>query len=156
MLCRAGALSWTPSECSYFNTASGLLSSVSAGQLVLPFMSYLGNRRAFEYGATIGAAAYIGQALSWRGASKLQISVQYAVAIFVIQSVPAACVSGSMPPADVYRVATLSDAFKGVCEWFVSVGMLAAAAALDEGDDNQAGNRGDREAAASLALVATL
>eukprot|EP01050_Picozoa_sp_SAG11_P013631 SAG11_NODE_1606_length_4591_cov_1.769813_2_plen_68_part_00 len=56
-----------------------MFASLSAGQLVMPFMRRQGNRLAFEQGALVGALAYFLMAVSWmpRGASRARMACQY-------------------------------------------------------------------------------
>ena len=53
--CAQGPLGWSPGENSYFGAAEQLLISVSSARISIPFMKRVGNRRAFEIGALIGA-----------------------------------------------------------------------------------------------------
>ena len=62
--------------------------------IVLPFMSKRGNKDAFQIGAMVGTLSYAIQALSWlpRGAARVCTACQYAFGIFLLHSLPSACI----------------------------------------------------------------
>ena len=81
-----GSLSWTPADQSYYGSFQSLLGIMSQGSVVMPLLSRLGSKRAFELGSLFSAAGLllVSQAGRPLSASKLRKTAQLGFALLVM------------------------------------------------------------------------
>jgi hypothetical protein len=111
---RFGVLRWSPADDSRFTSCYNIAGLGSQKWVVVPFLRRVGNRKAFEIGALATAVGYLIQSQSsrWAGAGKLQMAIQYAVGMMILQAWPAA-MPNSMRAMIVKQGMETSDAGKG-------------------------------------------
>ena len=81
-----GSLGWTPADQTYYGSFQSLLGIMTQGSVVMPLLSRLGSKRAFELGSLFSAAGLllVSQAGRPLSASKLRKTVQLVVALLVM------------------------------------------------------------------------
>ena len=81
-----GSLGWTPADQTYYGSFQSLLGIMTQGSVVMPLLSWLGSKRAFEMGSLFSAAGLllVSQAGRPLSASKLRKTVQLIVALLVM------------------------------------------------------------------------
>ena len=81
-----GSLGWTPADQTYYGSFQSLLGIMTQGSVVMPLLSRLGSKRAFEMGSLFSAAGLllVSQAGRPLSASKLRKTVQLVVALLVM------------------------------------------------------------------------
>ena len=81
-----GSLGWTPADQSYYGSFQSLLGIMSQGSVVMPLLSRLGSKRAYEIGSLFSAMGLLLTSQAGRplGASKLRKTVQLAIALLTM------------------------------------------------------------------------
>jgi hypothetical protein len=87
---RMGVLGWSPIFMSWFTSGYDAIGVASQGLFTDRLSARIGNRASMELGATVSVLSYVLQGLCMlpAGASGLQSSVQYTVAIALLQTLP--------------------------------------------------------------------
>lgn len=81
-----GSLGWSPADQTYYGSFQSLLGVMTQGSVVMPLLSRLGSKRAFELGSLFSAAGLllVSQAGRPLSASKLRKTVQLVVALLLM------------------------------------------------------------------------
>jgi hypothetical protein len=87
---RMGVLGWTPTQISYFTSGYDGVGVLSQALVVNRLSARIGNRASMELGAAVSVVSYALQGLCMlpTGARGLRTSVQYSLAIAVLQTAP--------------------------------------------------------------------